>query len=449
MESQRIFISNRLPFSVDATTGELKRGSGGLVSALMGVTLDESFYWFGFETDAEQAKGIQEKMPARFPHLRCQPVVLDKKLYEAYYDGFANDVLWPLFHYEGNFTLFRRENWEAYQEANRLMAEKILTVCGDEDEVWIHDFHFLLLPQYLREKKPRLKIGFFLHIPFPATEIYRQLPVREEILRALTQCDLIGFHEHSYLRHFVVALQTLLGVETHFFRAQIGEHVLNMGVYPISVDNQELHQRSKHEAVKAKAKEYELHKKKNFLVLGVDRLDYTKGVELKLRGFQRALQKYPDLHGKMQLLQIAVPTRKNVLTYQNLRTEVEQLVGGINGEFGRMDYNPVNYIYNSVSETELLAIYQTADACLITSKRDGMNLVAMEYALCQDLKNPGTLILSEFAGAASLLSEALMINPWDEDSIADALHRAFTMAETERRQRIQKLQSVLSRYSAT
>ncbi len=444
-----IFVSNRLPFNINAKTGELKRSSGGLVSALLGIQLQEPFYWFGFEVDSDIAKQIELKSRAKEAHLRVVPVVLDEKLYESYYDRFSNDVLWPLFHYESENVVFHRRDWTAYVEANQQMADKIAKIAGENDVVWIHDFHFMMLPKFLKEKKPNLKVGFFLHTPFPSEEIFRQLPVREELLKGLIKADLIGFHEHSYLRHFNVSLKSHLGVDSSFFHATVNGHSLQLGVYPIGIDNFGLTKKASTSKVKALTEKYKNSIKSSFLVLGIDRLDYSKGLKLKMRGFQRLLRKYPDLRGHINLLQVAVPSRIKVPAYIRLKKEIEQLVGNINGEFGQPGYVPVQYIFNSVTESELLALYRRAESILITSKRDGMNLVAIEYAVAQDLADPGTLILSEFAGAASLLGESIFINPWDEDSIADALYQAFHMPFEERRGRLESLQYMLSKYTST
>ncbi|MBC7371816.1 MAG: bifunctional alpha,alpha-trehalose-phosphate synthase (UDP-forming)/trehalose-phosphatase [Bdellovibrionaceae bacterium] len=448
-KTKRIFVSNRLPFNIDAKTGAVNRGSGGLVSALMGVSLNEPFAWMGFETNAKHAAILQKKSSEISANLSCHPVLLGKEIYDRYYDGFSNDILWPLFHYEGHLAIFSRENWEAYVAANKLMAEAIAKIALPGDTVWIHDFHFMMLPQFLRELCPTVKIGFFLHIPFPSGEVFRQLPVRLEIMKAMTHCDLVGFHEHSYLRQFIVSLKSILGIDSTFFKAEFGSHTLHLGVYPISIDSAAFMQKAKSPEVIAQTQAYLDMSTVPYLVLGVDRLDYTKGLELKLRGFQCALKKYPELVGKVTFMQIAVPTRQKVPYYAKIKKEIDQLVGSINGEFAEPHYTPVHYIFNSVSEVKLIALYRRANAALVTSKRDGMNLVAMEYAMAQDLETSGVLILSEFAGAASFLGDALIVNPWDVDAIADALYRAFHMTLQERKDRMANMQEVLSRYSAT
>lgn len=447
--TKRIFVSNRLPFNIDAKSGELKRGSGGLVSALLGVSLNDPFSWMGFETDAKAAKKIQTEAPKHLPNLECHPIVIEKDLYERYYDGFSNDILWPLFHYEGHLANFDRKNWLAYVEANRKMAEGIAKIANPGDTVWIHDFHFMLLPQFLRALSPKVRIGFFLHIPFPSAELFRQLPVREEILSSMIQCDLIGFHEHSYLRHFDVTLKAVLGIDSSLFQAEIEGHTVKLGVYPISIDTEAYKKKAEQAEVVAKAKEYREQSVAPFLLLGIDRLDYTKGLELKLLGLQHAFKKYPELVGKVSLLQVAVPTREKVPAYRNIKKIVDRLVGAINGEFGGPNYSPVQYIFRSIPETELLAMYRRADCVLVTSKRDGMNLVAMEYTIAQDLETPGSLILSEFAGASSMLSDAIIINPWDADAIADAIYKAYKMPFEDRQERLAHMQEILLRYSAT
>lgn len=446
---KRIFVSNRLPFSANTKTQTLSRGSGGLVSALLGVSLEESFYWMGFETDADSAHLLREKSQDIQKNLLCRPVLIAKEVYDTYYDGVANDLIWPLFHYETHLAAFDRENWSVYRQANAIMAEEILKVAEDGDTVWIHDFHFFLLPKMLKDRNPKIKVGFFLHIPFPSFEIFRQLPVREEILQGLAASDLVGFHEHSYLRHFITSLKAFLGMDSSLFKAEIGSHTLNLGVYPISIDTAEFKSKAEAPGVARLCQSYRREGPGEFKILGVDRLDYTKGLELKLRGFQRALRLYPELVGQVSLLQVAVPTRLKVPFYAKIKRNLEQLVGAINGEFGTPDYVPVQYIFKSIPEETLLALYRRADATIVTSKRDGMNLVAMEFAVAQDIEHPGVLILSEFTGAASLLPDALIVNPWDAEMVAESIFRSYHMPLEEKRQRLHNLQQILLRYSAS
>lgn len=448
LDSKQIFVSNRLPFSV-GVNGELIRGSGGLVSALLGVSLEKPFYWMGLETSKNQCEMLKKSSSNIQHNLVIEPVIINKDLYNDYYDKFCNDVLWPLFHYESQQTFFKESAWQAYIQVNQLMAESIIKIAKDNDNIWIHDFHFFLLPKMLKDQNPKLKVGLFLHTPFPSAEIFRQLPVREEFLGSVIKADLIGFHEHSYLRHFSVSMKAHLGIDSSFLKARIGNHALNLGVYPISIDSLGLKNKAESEVVINRTEEYFNSIKSEYLILGVDRLDYSKGLKLKLKGFKKLLTKHPELIGRVNLLQVAIPTRVNVPSYIQLKNEIDKLVGEINGEFGKPDYNPVSYIYNSVSEEDLLALYRRSQVMLITSKRDGMNLVSMEYCISQNLENPGTLILSEFAGAASLLGQALIINPWNEDSIADSIYKSYVMNTEEKRERMEGMQTILTKYSAS
>lgn len=447
-KTKRIFVSNRLPFHVDAKSGKLSRGSGGLVSALMGVSLEDPFSWMGFETDSTTAEVLRARGSEIKNNLRCHPVILEKDLYDTYYDGVANDLIWPLFHYETHIAEFNRHKWEKYEHVNQMMAEEIVRVAQDNDTVWVHDFHFLLLPKLIKDLNPKIKVGFFLHIPFPNIEIFRHLPVAEQILKSLAPADLLGFHEHSYLSHFNECLKTILGAESTLYKARLGSHIVHLGVYPISIDTATFKTKAASDAVRTLTKSYR-NSQEIFQILGIDRLDYTKGLELKLRGFQRALRKYPELQGKVFLLQVAVPSRQKVPHYIKIKEELDRLVGTICGEFARADYNPLQYVFNSINEETLMALYKRADAALVTSKRDGMNLVAMEYVMAQDVKTAGVLILSEFAGAASMLGDAVTINPWDVDCIADAIYNAYMMPMTERKARMANMQEGLSKYSAT
>ncbi len=448
VKSKNIFVANRLPYSLNNKTGEVVRGSGGLVSALLGAHLEQQTLWMGIETDVDVAQKIHEKVREQESTLECLGVVVEQNLYNKYYDGFCNDTLWPLFHYESQLVEFERESWDAYVEVNSQMAEEILKVASEDDLIWIHDFHFFVLPAILRKKNPKLKIGFFLHIPFPSAEIFRQLPTRKEIMLGLAACDLVGFHDYSYLRHFSVCLKAQLGIESSLFRAEMGERFLTFGVYPIGVDTENLRHKAFSPEIDELLKKYEETKKQTFLFLGVDRLDYIKGVDLKLKGFYRALEKYPEMRKQVSLLQLAVPTRASVPAYQNLKRRVDQLVGMINGEHSAPNYTPVHYLYQSVGEEELLSLYRLADGLLVTSKRDGMNLVCLVYTLSKYESDPGVVVLSECAGAATLLNEALIINPWDSESIADAIWQAFQMKVQERQERFRSLLQTVSDYSA-
>ncbi|RYX98311.1 trehalose-6-phosphate synthase, partial [bacterium] len=422
--------SNRLPFTKDKKTGEFIPTSGGLVSALSGIETNEKTIWAGIAPD-----GMSESEWALLPEQiqeSYSPVFVPPDLYDRYYNGIANDVLWPLFHYEGSLIQFSWKDWQSYCEVNIMVASAIADAAKENDSVWIHDFHLFLVPKYLRNLRPDLKIGFFLHIPFPSSEVFRQLPSRKEILEGILSADLVGFHDYSYLRHFCDAADTLLHNNSNMLFIDYNGKKVNLGVFPISIDTEKFIAASDSSEVAEIYQKYSQEIKDNYLILSVDRLDYIKGVLIRLKAFRDLLVANKELRGKVTLLQIAIPTRQNVTQYMNLKSQMEQMIGEINGEFGKPDYVPVRYIYSSVSFNELVALYRLADALLVTSRRDGMNLVSLEYIASQPESDPGMVILSEFTGASSILSHAIPINPWDIEGTSNAIKYTINMTQEER-----------------
>ncbi|HEY9843214.1 MAG TPA: trehalose-phosphatase, partial [Candidatus Obscuribacterales bacterium] len=294
-----------------------------------------------------------------------------------------------------------------------------------------------------------VRIGFFLHIPFPSSELFRQLPVRREILTGLLGADLIGFHDYAYLRHFCNSLLGILDLDSNMISLHWDSRHIRMGVFPVSIDVGHFMHTAAGPETAACLKHYDTDKAYRHLILGVDRLDYTKGLLQKLQIFKALLEHHPELQGQVSLLQIAIPTRQDVEEYQKLRAEFERMVGEINGAYSQPNYTPIQYMYASVSLHELLALYRLADVLLVTSLRDGMNLVALEYIVCQDLERPGMVVLSEFTGAASMLSSVPIINPWDASGAAESVHAALMMPLPERRQRIATMQDFLRGYTAS
>ncbi len=441
-----IIVSNRLPFS-KFENGELKKSSGGLVTALSGVHTEAPMLWAGIAPDgmtpslwAEQPDDIKKAY---------HPVFVNESDYEHYYNGISNDVFWPLFHYEGGRIKFDPVNWQSFMAVNRQIADAIAEISQPGDFIWVHDFHLFLVPQYLRERDLNVRIGFFLHIPFPSSELFRQLPVREELLKGVLGADLIGFHDYAYLRHFCNALLGVLDVDSNMLSLHWQNRNIRLGVFPVSIDVENFMQTAAGPVTEAFYQRYKANRHYSHLVLGVDRLDYSKGLILKLQMFKALLEQHPELQGQVSLLQIAIPTRQDVEEYQKLRAEFERLVGEINGAFSRPNYVPVQYMYSSVGFQELLALYQLADVMLVTSRRDGMNLVALEYIVSQKLDNPGMVVLSEFTGAASMLSSVLTINPWDAFGSAEKIYQALMMPLDERQLRNQAMQEFLKGYTAT
>jgi trehalose 6-phosphate synthase/phosphatase len=440
-----LIVSNRLPFGWNAEAKKVTPSSGGLVTALRGIQSKEPKKWIGCLTDDIPKVALSEAQ-AKEKDIQLCPVYLKRPLYDSYYNDFCNDCLWPLFHYESEIVRFKQEAWKDYLEVNQIFAAKIVKEAKKGDLVWLHDFHLMMVPQFVKEKRPDLKVGFFLHIPWPSSEIFRQLPVRKEILKSLVCCDLVGFHDYGYLRHFSSSVYSLLGLHSEMLSIDRGDHVTSLGVFPVSIDTKSFVSRSQTKKTGEFMGQFETEK---HMILGVDRLDYIKGIELKLLAFERLLEKFPDMQGKVKLLQIAVPSRVDVPDYKKLKENVEMLVGQINGRFGTPNYTPIQYMFKSINIYELLALYRLADVLLIASKRDGMNLVSLEYIASQPEEDPGVVILSEYAGAVSTLSHALTINPWDIENSANTLYLGLHYPLKDRLEAHQRMFSFLKSYTAT
>ncbi|MAZ47517.1 MAG: hypothetical protein CME65_03075 [Halobacteriovoraceae bacterium] len=449
--SRWIIVSNRLPFSLagspDKKTQKIKQSSGGLVTAINGIKTKNEIRWIG-----SLAPGINENHIKNFKskkNVSFSYPVISEELYDAYYNGFCNDVLWPLLHYETDLIQYKKENYDAYVKVNRIFAQHIAKVAKKNDVIWINDFHLFMTPQFIKEINPSLKVGFFLHVPFPSSELYRELPCRKELLEALLYSDLIGFHDFSYLRHLSSAAYNVLGYESSLLDIETPRQSVKLGVYPVSIDTQDFMNKAVSKKTSSIIEEYQLKKGRQRKILGVDRLDYSKGIPHKLKAFKKFLEDNPQMVGKVQLTQIAVPSRTEVPEYIKLRHEVERLVSEINGKFSKINYIPVKYIFDSVSVFELMALYRSSDVLFITSKRDGMNLVCLEYIVAQDARNPGVVLLSEYAGASSTLSHATLINPMNIGETANKLGQALNQSLSERKKNHQVMLDYLKGYTAT
>lgn len=439
-----LLVSNRLPVAFNSTFRKFTPSSGGLVSAIKGLDPSKvgyEFEWMGILTDDIDQDEIDDLKQNPLGSLPCHPIIVPKKSYDAYYNLYCNNVLWPLFHYERNMVRHSQEGWKAYEEVNLLVAQAILEEARDNDTIWIHDFQLLLVPGLIKDKRPDLKVGFFLHIPFPSSEIFRELPQRKEILHSLIQCDQIGFHDLSYLNHFRSSVGRIMG--------EVNTSDKSWGVYPISIDTEHFLNLATLPETNEWFEKYRKSKKNLKWILGVDRLDYIKGLPLKLQAFRAFLKRFPEEREKVQLVQIVIPSRTEVPQYKNLKKEIEQLVSSINGEFGSPAWMPVQYIYHSVSEPELSALYQLSDILNISSRRDGMNLVSLEYVMSQNESTPGVVLLSEFAGAHSTLSYALSINPWNITDTILKMKEALHHPEVKRKKEMKAMKEFLIRYTSS
>lgn len=444
MGARLIVVSNRLPLTMRKVNGHWasERSSGGLVSAMNPLLRTTDGIWIGWSGEAAENRDDEERR--RILHdwehnQRCIAIELPASVAKGFYEGYANQTLWPVFHSFPSRLRFDAKGWESYVEANRVFCSKVVEHYRDGDLVWIHDYHLMMLPQMLRAELPAAAIGFFLHIPFPSAEIFPILPRREELLEGLLGADLVAFQTHNHLQQFRAALLRVLGVESKITEVAVGNRSARLEALPISIAPEEYIKLLKEDEITAKHyAEWVSRYKGRKVILAIDRLDYTKGVPERLRSYERLLRSSPGLKEKIILIQIAVPTREGIDTYQDLRTDVNQLVGEINGKHGTPNWTPLVYINRSIEREELAALYQLADICWVGALRDGMNLIAKEYVACKS-DGEGVLLLSEFAGAAAEMGEALLINPFDEDGTAEAVSRALALDEEDRRARMRAL----------
>jgi len=438
-----VVVSNRLPLTL--RHGErgwrAEASTGGLVTALRPVMQRTGGLWIGWPGDATgEAQAEREALLARWERQKGYAAVdLPEDVAQRYYHGYANQTLWPLFHEFPSLLRFDPEGFAAYTDANRRFCDAVVERLRPGDLLWIHDYHLLLLPRMLREAAPELAIGFFLHIPFPSPNIFRVLPRREELLRGLLGADFIAFQTHSHLQHFRSSLLRVLGLDSRMDRVHADGRFARIEALPVGIVPREFTDLVDRSAeVRGALQELRGRFEGRRILLAVDRLDYTKGIPERLRAFRRLLEGAPALREQIVLIQVAPPSREKIEGYRELRREVNELVGEINGEFGTPGWTPVVFIRRGMSRSQLVALYAAAELCWVSPLRDGMNLVAKEYVACQKGEG-GVLVLSEFAGAAAEMGEALLVNPYDEERTAAAVQRGLDMPAAERRERMRAL----------
>ncbi|MCB2203364.1 trehalose-6-phosphate synthase [bacterium] len=451
-----IIVSNRLPVVFRREEGVLnwRPGSGGLVTALAPVLRDRGGVWIGWsglssEDQEEVNDALSESSAATGYELEAVPLTAEEL--ELYYHGFANEVLWPLFHDLQSHCNFRPEYWHSFQKVNSKFARHIHRATRRGDYIWIHDYHLINVGAELRALDVHSPLGFFLHIPFPPPDIFMKMPWRFNILHALLSYDLVGFQTMRDKRNFVQCVRLLL--KDVIVRNAGGFHIcaiehreVRVGVFPISIDHREFERRARSQEVSEAAWYIHEDLPHQQIILGIDRLDYTKGIPYRLEAFRNALRRFPELIESMTLVQVVVPSRTDIPKYHDLKVEIERLVSEINGEFTRSGWVPIHYIFRHLTRTELLAYYRTAEIALITPIKDGMNLVAKEFC-ASNIEENGVLVLSEFAGAvAQLHKQAILVNPYDVEGMAEALRDAFSMNYEERGRRMRLLRATVARY---
>jgi len=453
-----VIVSNRLSVSVteEKDSGfDFRESAGGLATGLKAfvqsigrssATFSECVWigWPGIPVSKKMQPDVEKELISRFG---TYPVFLSNVDVDRFYLGFCNKTLWPLFHYFPTYTVYDEAMWEHYRAVNRHYLEAVVKVMRKDDVIWIHDYHLMLLPAMLREIAPDATIGFFLHIPFPTFEIFRLLPMkwRSELLQGLLGADLIGFHTYSYTQSFLQCLHNILGLDQDMGKVFVGDRVVKADAFPISIDYHKFHSAHQSPATRDTLEKYMKNLRNHRVILSMDRLDYTKGIINRLKGYEQFLCSYPEWRGKVILILIVVPSRIRVDHYQMMKRQIDELAGKINGMYGTIDWMPVLYLYQSFCFEEITALYRASDVALITPLRDGMNLIAKEYVASRS-DGLGVLILSEMAGAAKEMGEAILINPNNAEDISGALKQALEMNGSEQKKRISTMQSRIRRY---
>ena len=453
--SRLVIISNRLPFSLEKSGEDvqIRQSSGGLVSALKGYfeqkNVKETNFsekiWVG-SCDFSEKDWNENKDKLQGTDFSIEPVFVDNDLYSDYYNGFSNSTIWPLFHYFPSLTKYEKQYFDAYFKINQIFADIINKIIKPGDVIWIHDYQLMILPQMLRKENPSATIGFFLHIPFPSYEIFRLLPRKwkKSILEGLLGADLIGFHTYEYARYFINSAKMVLGLDNQYSLLQYENRIVRADLFPIGIDFNKFKTASEDKEVIAYKNDLQQNFQGKKLIFSVDRLDYTKGLNFRLQGYENFLERYPEWREKVIFILNVIPSRDKIVAYNDRKRMIEEKVSEINGKYSSIQWQPLIYRYNHLPFNELCGLYLAADIALITPLRDGMNLVAKEYVASS--QEGGVLILSELTGAASELNEAIMVNPTDTEEMADSIASAMVMPLQEQQHRMQAMQKRLSEY---
>ncbi len=449
-----IIVSNRLPFILKKTENgevEVKQGAGGLVTAMAPILRKGNGVWIGWpgyvqeeDSDGTMLSAIQTAASG----YSVKPVMINQEELENYYVGFANSIIWPLFHDSVDKCIFSLEYWQSYRVVNKKFALTVSHHADDSDFLWIHDYQLLLVGSELRKMGMKNRVGFFLHIPFPPVDTFARCPWRFELLSAMLEYDIVGFQTIQDKRNFIYCLKKIIQHADFDIKAELDETItelsfgnrrVRIGVFPISIDYKEFILQAKENKVFKRVQERRKNEVDSKILLGVDRLDYTKGIPEKLKSFEYFLTLFPQFHQKVHFIQIVVPSRMEISTYAELKGKIEQLVGEINGKFGTYQWRPVQYMFRALDRNELVSLYQKSDVAFIASLKDGMNLICKEFC-ASNIDEKGILLLSEFAGAAQqFYQDAILVNPHDIEGTARAIHRALVMPLQERMQRMHNL----------
>ncbi|MDQ3439370.1 MAG: bifunctional alpha,alpha-trehalose-phosphate synthase (UDP-forming)/trehalose-phosphatase [Planctomycetota bacterium] len=449
MPNTIINVSNRLPVTIEGD--QIKKSSGGLVTALEGVSGDRfDLRWIGWPGASVDDPAQQRLLTDTFEREHgFSPVFLTDAETAGFYGGFSNSSIWPLLHYLPSYMRYDDPRWwDDYRNVNQRFADAALKTAKDGDLVWVHDYQLMLVPAMLRAANPSLRIGFFLHTPFPSYEIFRCHPQRLELIEGLLGADQIGFHTFGYARHFRSTVLRLLGIESELMRIRRDGHTSHLGVYPIGINARKFDEELDAPTHRERREQFRANFAHKRIVISVERMDYTKGIGRRLQAIDLFLEANPDKRDEMKFIFISVPSREKVEEYQELVAEVESQIGRLNGKYATVNNSPIHFIHGTVTFTELCALYALAEVSMVTPLRDGMNLVAKEYVAAQR-DGTGVLMLSEFAGAAEELSSATIVNPYDAHGVAAALREALDMPAEQRRARMRPMRDRVMRYDAS
>jgi trehalose 6-phosphate synthase/phosphatase len=447
MTSKTIIVSNRLPVKIVEANGvyELSPSEGGLATGLGSIYKKGENIWIGWP-GLEVPEDRQEEVRGQLAELNLIPVFLSTEEINLYYEGFSNEVLWPVFHYMVTYAHFEQNYWTFYQNVNKKFAEVVIEHIQDGDTVWVHDYQLLLLPELIRAKEEHVTIGFFQHIPFPSYEIFRLIPWRQEIINGMFGADLIGFHTFDDVRHFLSAASKIILSKFADNVILHNERQIVVEAFPMGIDDEKYASLITTPEVQENIRSLKETFNGQKVILSIDRLDYSKGILQRLQAFELLLQTYPEYIEVLDLYMIVVPSRDTVPQYKELRDQIDQLVGNINGKFRTLNWAPIHYFYRSFPIDSLSALYNTADVCLVTPMRDGMNLVSKEYVASRT-NDDGVLILSEMAGASKELNDALIVNPNNIVEIMETIVKAINMPEAEQQSRMKNMRFVVKKFN--
>lgn len=446
--SKTIIVSNRLPVRVvEQEDGYgLIPSEGGLATGIRSVHAQSENLWIGWPGVCISGQNDQKSVTALLGEQRLVPLFLDDDEIKGFYEGFSNEVLWPIFHYTPSYANYDRTNWETYVRVNEKFRDLVLQYAEPEDTIWVHDYQLLLLPGMIREALPDAAIGFFLHIPFPSQELFRLIPWRKELLYGMLGADLLGFHTFDDVRHFVSSATRLTATNNNSNRLEVDGRTIFAEPFPMGIDARRFAELSGEAEVRQRVEELKHSFGGRRIILSIDRLDYSKGILQRLEAFELFLRETPGFHRQVTLYMVVVPSRDKVPQYRELKDQIDRLVGHINAQYGTYDWQPVAYFYHGYPMTEITALYHAADICLVTPMRDGMNLVSKEYVACRS-DETGVLILSEMAGAARELIDALVVNPNDIHDICRALVTALTMSADEMCRRMKAMREIVFKFN--